>query len=101
PDWQWSIWRTEGYQNGRNYIGYSNMQVDQMFESARREFDRETRQELYRQIHKMTYDDQPYTWIYQSPNLTLFHRRIQGVQFSPRGIFSFYPSHLKWWAVKK
>ena len=101
PDWQWSIWRTEGYQNGRNYIGYSNQQVDQLFESARQEFDSEIRQKLYRQIHQQTYNDQPYTWICQAPNLTLFYRRIQGVQFSPRGIFSFYPGHLRWWAAKK
>jgi len=46
------------------------------------------------------YEDQPYIWIYNNPILAVFNKRIQGVQFSPRGIYNFNPSFLGWWVAK-
>ena len=55
--------------------------------------------EIIRQeIHKLVYEDQPYTWIYNGPTLCAFNKRIRGVQFSPKGIYDFDPSYFGWWA---
>jgi peptide/nickel transport system substrate-binding protein len=97
PDTGWNLWRTEEYQTGRNYGGYSNQRVDELFVLGRKEFDPEARKKIYQEIHKVLYEDQPYTWIYDSPLLAAFNKRLRGVQFSPRGIYGFDPGSDAWW----
>jgi peptide/nickel transport system substrate-binding protein len=92
PDTNWNVWRTEEYEKGRNYVGYSNPRVDELFELGRKEYDFEARRKIYQEIHKLIYDDQPYTWIYNRPTLAAINKRIRGVQLSPRGIYNFDPS---------
>ncbi len=99
PDQGWNLWRSEEYEKGRNYGGYSNPRVDELFARGRREFDVEARRKIYQEIHKIIYDDQPYIWIYNRPILAAFNRRIHGVQFSPRGIYNFDPSFEGWWVA--
>lgn len=100
PDTGWNLWRTKEYETGRNYGGYSDERVDELFVLGRQEFDFEKRRKIYQEIHKILYEDQPYTWIYNSPILSAINKRIGGVQFSPRGIFNFYPSFYAWWVPK-
>jgi len=97
PDQGWNLWRTEEYERGRNYGGYSNPRVDELFELGRKEFDPQARAKIYQEIHKLIYEDQPYTWIYNHPILSAINKRIRGLQFSPRGIFNFDPSFEGWW----
>ena len=99
PDTGWNLWRTEQYETGRNYGGYSNPRVDELFELGRKEFDREKRKAIYQEISRILYDDQPYLWLNNRPELAAFNKRIHGVQFSPRGIYSFSPSFFGWWTA--
>ena len=100
PDTGWNLWRTDQYETGRNYGGYSNPRVDELFELGRKEFDFEKRRAIYQEIHRILYEDQPYTWLWNEPILAAFNRRIQGVQFSPRGVFNFNPSFTEWWVAR-
>ncbi|MBN1457559.1 MAG: hypothetical protein JW912_06895 [Sedimentisphaerales bacterium] len=100
PDTSWNLWRTEEYEVGRNYGGYSNSRVDELFVLGRREFDFEKRKKIYQEIHKIIYEDQPYTWVYNEPILSAINKSIRGIQFSPRGIFSFDPGFYGWWVPK-
>ncbi len=97
PDTLSNLWKTDQYKTGRNFGGYSNPRVDELFELGRKEFDFEARRKIYQEIHKLIYDDQPYTWIYNRPLLAAINKRIRGVQLSPRGIFNFDPSYGGWW----
>jgi peptide/nickel transport system substrate-binding protein len=97
PDTSWNLWHSTQYEKGRNYGKYANPKVDKLFEQGRREFDSEKRRQIYQEIHKIVYEDQPYTWISNPPILAVFNKRIRGVQFSPRGIFNFNPSFEGWW----
>jgi len=100
PDMGWNLWRTEEYKTGRNYGGYSNPKVDELFELGRKEFDFEKRRKIYQQIHLLIYEDQPYIWIYNRPIKAAFNKRIRGVQTGPRGIYLFDPSFEAWWVAK-
>ena len=97
PDTGWNIWRTEQYEEGRNYGGYSNPEVDQLFYDARYEFDYDKRMSLYADVSKVIYDEQPYLFIYNRPTLAAVNKRIRGIQFSPRGLTGFWPSMFAWW----
>jgi len=97
PDLAWNLWRTEEYETGRNYGGYSNPRVDELYELGRKEFDFEARRKIYQEIHKLIYEDQPYIWINNIPLQSAINKRIRGIQFSPRGIFGFNPAYEAWW----
>ncbi|MCH9022361.1 MAG: hypothetical protein IID32_06320 [Planctomycetes bacterium] len=99
PDTGWNLWRTEEYEKGRNYGGYSNKRVDELFLAGRREFDFGKRRAIYQEIHKRVYEDQPYLWLYNAPVLAAVNKRIRGVQLSPRGIYNFDPSFYEWWVT--
>jgi peptide/nickel transport system substrate-binding protein len=99
PDTGWNLWRTEQYETGRNYGKYSNPRVDTLFELGRKELDFDKRRKIYQEMHKIIYDDQPYTWIYNAATLAAFNKRIRGVEFSPRGIYGFDPSFDGWWVA--
>lgn len=97
PDTGWNLWRTEEYNGGRNYGGYSNPRVDELFAQGRKEFDPAKRKTIYQEIHKIIYDDQPYTFIFNRASTYAINKRIHGVQSGPRGIFNFDPSTKAWW----
>lgn len=101
PDNSYNIWHSTSYDPkgdaGRNYGGYKNERVDELFELGRREFDRAKRAEIYGEIHSLIYQDQPYTFLFTRPILWGIHERIHGVTTSPRGPFNFDPSVSDWW----
>ena len=100
PDTNWNLWRTEAYKTGRNYGGFSNPRVDELLAQGRLEFDQAKRAKVYQEIGKIIYDEQPYLFIWNRPTLAAIHKRIRGVQFSPRGIFGFDPSWYGWWVPR-
>ncbi len=100
PDSGWNIWRSDQYDDGRNYIGYSNARVDELYSKGRELFDPKGRRDCYREIQKLIYRDQPYTFLWNRSSLWAFSRRLGGVELSPRGIGSFYPGMLNWWVRK-
>lgn len=75
----------------RNYGGYSNTEVDRLFDEAEKEFDREKRAVLYGEIHNLIFDDQPYLFLYTRSSFYGFNKRLRGYRFSPRGPFSYGP----------
>jgi peptide/nickel transport system substrate-binding protein len=99
PDLNWNLWHSEmaDQEGGRNYSCYSNPRVDELLRLGREEFDPARRAAHYREIQKIVYDDQPYTFIWNRPTLWAFNRRIRGVVFSPRGVWNFDPSFMAWW----
>jgi peptide/nickel transport system substrate-binding protein len=97
PDLGWNLWHSSQHGKGRNYGGYSNPRVDELYLKARRELDSEKRADQYREIQKLIYDDQPYLFLFNRTTTWAFHKRLRGVTTSPRGVFNFYPSHLDWW----
>ncbi|MFH1918410.1 MAG: ABC transporter substrate-binding protein [Planctomycetota bacterium] len=88
PDTSENIW---GSDQGRNFVQYSNPEVDRLFQEGRETFDPEKRAEAYRRIHEILYADQPYTWLYYRPAFYGFNKNLRGYVFSPRGPYSYGP----------
>ncbi|HMA97636.1 MAG TPA: peptide-binding protein [Polyangiaceae bacterium] len=76
------VWHSSSIQGGSNYVGFSSERADRLIEVARTEFDEERRNALYRELGRILYDEQPYTWLLTRPELTLVHRRIRGARVS-------------------
>jgi peptide/nickel transport system substrate-binding protein len=88
PDTSDNLWVTG---ENRNYVVYSNEEIDELFEKGRREFDLEKRRKIYATIHNILYRDQPYTWLYFRNSYFGFNKRLRGYNFSPRGPYNYGP----------
>ena len=88
PDTSENIWATG---ENRNYGEYSNPEVDRLFVEGRRELDPEKRPATYQRIHQLTWEDQPYTWLYYRNALYGFNKSLRGYVFSPRGPYHYGP----------
>ena len=80
-----------------NFISYSNPEVDRLLLEGRRTFDKEKRTVIYKRIHKLLYDDQPYMFLYIPDALVSVSKRFEGIKPSPIGIgYNF----IDWWVPK-
>lgn len=83
---------------GQNFVFYSNPSLDRLLEQGRAELDAEKRKALYRQVHALLADDQPYTWTLQVSTKWGVNRRVHNVEESEGlGLFLWYPGPLQWW----
>lgn len=96
PDTSVNIWGTG---EGRNYVSYSNPEVDKLFEQGRKEPDKTKRGAIYARIHRILYEDQPYTWLFYRNAFYGFNKELRGYRFSPRGPFHYSPGFSSIWRV--
>jgi peptide/nickel transport system substrate-binding protein len=75
----------------RNDASYSNKRVDELFVQGRHEFDREKRAEIYGEIARILWEDQPNTWIFYRPAYYAFNKGLRGYNLSPKGPYDFSP----------
>lgn len=71
------IWHTQSYNGGGNYIGFGTIESDQLIEKIRYELNEEKRNEYYKQIQKIIYDQQPYIFISSPKNRLFIHKRFE------------------------
>ena len=69
-----------------NFIGYANPEVDQLLALGRRTFDRGTRRHIYREVHRLLAEDQPYTFLFVPDALPVVASRFRNVIATPIGI---------------
>ena len=86
PD-PYDIWHSSQITNGINYSSYSNPIVDKLCEEGRRVFDREKRQRIYFEVHKIIADDLPYLFLFSRASLVGVSKRVEGVNPSVAGIY--------------
>jgi peptide/nickel transport system substrate-binding protein len=98
PDTADNLWVTG---EGRNYVQYSNPEVDKLFIAGRKEFNREKRAAIYAKIDEILYKDQPYTWLYFRNGFYAFNKHLRGYVFSPRGPYGYGPGFGSIWKPKQ
>ncbi len=60
-----------------NSIGYANPEVDALIEQLRTTMSAEARTPIYHRIHRLIYDDQPYTFLFSDNLVALLNDRIR------------------------
>jgi peptide/nickel transport system substrate-binding protein len=87
---------------GQNFVFYKNPAADALIDQGRRELDRSKRIAIYRQLHALLADDQPYTWTVQVSTKWAVTKRVKNVKESKGwGFYLWYPGELDWWISKK
>jgi peptide/nickel transport system substrate-binding protein len=83
----YSIWHSSQRTGSLyNFVSYANPAVDRLLVSGRREFDRDKRAIIYRQIHAIIADDKPYIFLYYPDSLPVVHKRVRGPEVAPAGL---------------
>lgn len=61
----YQIWHGSGAsrKGSSNHVGYDSADANNLIEQGRRTIDKEKRYEIYRELHKVIADDQPYTFL--------------------------------------
>jgi peptide/nickel transport system substrate-binding protein len=84
--------------SGQNFVFYSNPQVDRLIEQGRVELNQDKRTEIYRRLHAILAEDQPYTWTFQGSEKWGMNRRVRDARaVDALGLFGWYPSTMDWW----
>ena len=74
------IWHSSQAKEGANYISYSNPEADRLIEEARGTLDDAKRNALYRQFGRILYHDNPYTFLYNRPELDAVRDDVRGIR---------------------
>lgn len=88
----WSVgWKQDPFQiwhgsmadvpDSSNSIGYHNEEVDKLIEELRVTLDPDKQTEIYHKIHRLIYDDQPYSFLFVDKATAGLDSRIQNVNF--------------------
>jgi peptide/nickel transport system substrate-binding protein len=97
PDQDENVWTTHAIKDGRNFLQYSNPEVDKLFDDARHEFDRDKRAAIYGKIDEIISHDQPCTFLFWRDSFFGFNKKLRGYKFSPRGPFDYSPGFMSFW----
>lgn len=71
--------------NGDNFIGYRNADLDDALDRARGTVDKAARMPIWRKVHRLLHADQPYTFLYRRTGLFFIDKRIKNLQRTPVG----------------
>ena len=88
----WALdWRTDPFQiwhgsqadlpESSNSIGYKNPELDELIEELRVTRDPKKQTELFHKIHRVIYDDQPYTFLFMDKATAGYDPRLENIQF--------------------
>jgi len=83
--------------NQHNFVSYSNPEVDRLLVLGRKTFDRQNRQEIYRKIHAILAEDQPYCFLYVPDALPIVNVKFHGIRQEKAGIWYNFED---WWIPK-
>ncbi len=99
PDTSENVWSTNAIHDGRNFLQYSNPEVDKLYVEGRKELDHEKRAAIYGKIDEIIYHDQPCTFLFWRDSFFGFNKHLRGYKFSPRGPFDYGPGFGSFWKV--
>jgi peptide/nickel transport system substrate-binding protein len=76
----YQVWHSSQIKDGSNYISFRNPRVDQILEEARATLDDARRDALYREMGRILYEEEPYTFLYSRPTLDAAAKRVHGLK---------------------
>lgn len=76
----YEIWHSSQSKDGSNFVFFDNPAIDGLIETARATLDDARRNELYRKMGRVLYDEAPYTFLYSRPSLDAVRADVRGIR---------------------
>ncbi len=83
--------------NQYNFISYSNPELDELLIGGRKTFGQAERQKIYRRVHAILAEDQPYCFLWVPDALPIVDVRFHGIKEEKAGIWYNFED---WWVPK-
>ncbi|MDH5562289.1 MAG: ABC transporter substrate-binding protein [Nitrospirota bacterium] len=68
-----------------NFVGYKSQRADELIVRIRQEYNRDRQRQLTHELHRLIYDDQPYTFLYAPLSTRVLDKKIVLVEKGPDG----------------
>ena len=77
----YQIWHTSQKENrGSNFVGFGDADTDRLIEESRTMIDDAQRRKIFFQVLRIMHEQQPYLFLYATPNLGIYSKRYRGVK---------------------
>jgi peptide/nickel transport system substrate-binding protein len=76
----YETWHSSQIKDGSNFVSFRNPRGDALIEEARTTLDDARRNELYRQLGRILFDEAPYTFLYSRPSLDAVRVGVRGLR---------------------
>ncbi|HET9754445.1 MAG TPA: ABC transporter substrate-binding protein, partial [Myxococcales bacterium] len=76
----YEIWHSSQAKDGSNFVFFDNPTVDRIIETARTTLDDARRNQMYRTMGRILYDEAPYTFLYSRPSLDAVRADVRGIR---------------------
>jgi ABC-type transport system substrate-binding protein len=88
---------------GQNDVSYKSPEADRLIEEEQRKFAFADRQKVFWKLHTLLAEDQPHTYLLVDTQMAAVKNRFQNVRVSRAGygLFTWYPSLVKWWVPRE
>lgn len=90
-----AVKNAQGNITGFNRGQYINPEVDKLLDAALETVDIAERRALYQKVDQILNHDLPYIWLFQRSTVTAIANKIQGVQWSPIGVWGIETMYVK------
>jgi peptide/nickel transport system substrate-binding protein len=98
PD-QFELYHSSARENGMNYGGFSDPEVDRLLEEGRRTFEPSRRKAIYSRLQRRLHELEPISCLFHWVSPVLYDARLRGIELSPIGPFLIVPGPRRWrWA---
>lgn len=89
-------WHSDLAKTPMNFCGFRNPQADLLLDEIEKTSSSESKNQLYKKLEQLLYNEQPVTFLYWIDNIVAFNKRIQNIDVNPLGVV-----HHCWkWTVK-
>ncbi len=78
-----------------NYVGFNNPEADKLIEEARMTIDETQRNKLFHKVQSIIHEEQPYTFLFERPEMRLLDKRFENVKMHAMGL-----NWLEWYVPK-
>ncbi len=95
PD-QYELYHSTSRQNGLNYVGLADPEVDRVLDEGRRTFDPARRREIYSRLQRRLHDLEPLSCLFHFASPLLYDSRLEGIKPSPLGLWQTTPGPRQW-----
>ena len=68
-----------------NFLGYSNSKIDNILDQLDTRISDERKNELIKEFQVIIHNDEPVTFLYWTPNIVVYNKRIKNLDITPYG----------------
>ena len=73
------IWHTESANGGSNYVFFGNKESDRIVDAIHQEMDSKKRAALYRQLHRIIYNEIPYIFLISQQKRIVIDKKFENI----------------------